>query len=198
MTMKAQLDSILGRWDLLKHPFYQAWSAGTLPVEALRLYAREYGTFIGTLPRGWEALNDANTSREEQEHMALWADFTMALGGSIGAPELPQTRALVRNALNLFASPVSALGALYAFEAQQPATARSKLEGLRAHYEVPGTGEKYFELHAANWEESARILEQIQTLPPSQQEEARHACEQMAESLWKALSGIHESAACSD
>ena len=60
--MKQQLDTILEKWDLLKHPFYQAWSAGTLPVEALQVYAREYGNFIANLPRGWETLNDAATA----------------------------------------------------------------------------------------------------------------------------------------
>ena len=33
MPTKQRLDSIVEKWDLLKHPFYQAWSAGTLPVE---------------------------------------------------------------------------------------------------------------------------------------------------------------------
>ena len=27
--MKQQLDLLLEKWNLLRHPFYQAWSAGT-------------------------------------------------------------------------------------------------------------------------------------------------------------------------
>ena len=198
MTIKQELDLILAKWDLLKHPFYQAWSARTLPVESLRLYAREYGAFVGTIPIGWKTLEDHNTFQEEQEHAALWADFTNAIGGTTGAPELPQTIELSRKAMNLFASPVSALGALYAFEAQQPATALSKLEGLKAHYDMPEVGAKYFELHVANLGESAKILEQIKSLSPTAQAEACMACESMAESLWSALTGIHESAMLGD
>ena len=48
MNTKKRFDTILEKWDLLKHPFYQAWSAGTLPVEALKVYASEYGAFINT------------------------------------------------------------------------------------------------------------------------------------------------------
>ena len=34
-----QLDRQVGRWHLLQHPFYQAWTAGTLERGALQLYA---------------------------------------------------------------------------------------------------------------------------------------------------------------
>jgi pyrroloquinoline quinone (PQQ) biosynthesis protein C len=95
--------------------------------------------------------------------------------------------------MNLFTSPAPALGALYAFEAQQPGTARSKLEGLRAHYDVSEAGTKYFVLHAVNWEESGKILEQMENLSPAEQAEACLACSQMAESLWSALTEIHDS-----
>jgi pyrroloquinoline-quinone synthase len=194
MTIKLELDRILEKWDLLKHPFYQAWSDGTLPLEALRVYAKEYGAFIGTLSRGWEALGEVDTAREEQEHEGLWADFTASIGGRAGAPVLPMTAALVENALDLFASPPSALGALYAFEAQQPGTSRSKLEGLKAHYSVSEAGTKYFALHAVNWEESGKILEHMENLSHAGQAEAFLACGQMAESLWSALTEIHNSA----
>jgi len=196
MNIKTQLDRILETWDLLKHPFYQAWRAGDLPVEALRLYAREYGGFINILPQGWETLFDTSTAQEEREHAALWADFTAAIGGVGGEPSLVETEKLARDAAQLFATPVSALGALYAFEAQQPATAKSKLEGLRSHYQVPKAAARYFELHSANWEESTKILVQIEGLPLALQEKVLLACKQMAESLWAALTGIYET--CSD
>src|SRR5258708_10612168 len=43
--------------DLLRHPFYQAWSAGTLAEGALATYAREYGAFIRALDCGWSTLD---------------------------------------------------------------------------------------------------------------------------------------------
>lgn len=190
--MKQNLDTILEKWNLLKHPFYQAWSAGTLPVDALQVYAREYGNFIATLPRGWETLNDAETAQEEREHAEMWTDFTAALGSFTADASLPQTANLVSASRTLFSARASALGAMYAFEAQQPATAQSKLDGLKTHYKLPQGVEPYFEVHAKNWHESEKILRMIESLPAAEQAEALAACEQMAQSLWDALSGIHD------
>ena len=190
--MKQELETILEKWNLLKHPFYQAWSAGTLPVEALQVYAREYGNFIATLPRAWETLNDPETAAEERDHAELWTDFTAAVGGFTADASLDPTVRLARVSDELFAARASALGALYAFEAQQPATAQSKLDGLRAHYNFPQAAEPYFEVHSANWHESEKILRQLEALPADEQVRALAACEWMAESLWDALTGIHE------
>jgi pyrroloquinoline-quinone synthase len=190
--MKQKLDPILERWNLLKHPFYQAWSAGTLPVDALQVYAREYGNFISTLPRAWETLGDSETAQEEREHAELWTDFTAAVGAFTADASLPQTVNLVRASDGLFAARASALGALYAFEAQQPATAQSKLDGLKTHYTLPREAEPYFEVHSVNWHESEKILRQLDALPAEEQAQALAACERLAESLWDALTGIHE------
>lgn len=190
--MKQLLDNVLEKWNLLKHPFYQAWSMGTLPVDALQVYAREYGNFIATLPRGWETLNDAETAQEEREHAEMWTDFTAALGSFTADASLQQTSNLVATSRTLFAARASALGAMYAFEGQQPATAQSKLDGLKTHYKLPQGVEPYFEVHAKNWHESEKILKMIESLPENEQAEALAACEKMAQSLWDALTGIHD------
>jgi len=195
--MKQKLNAILEKWDLLKHPFYQAWSAGALPVEALQVYAREYGDFIASLPRGWETLDDAATADEEREHADLWTDFTAAVGGFTAEASLEPTVKLVAVSNDLFASRASALGAMYAFEAQQPATAQSKLDGLKSHYKLPQGVEPYFEVHSANWQESKKILRQIESLPVNEQVVTLVACERMARSLWDALTGVHEAACAS-
>ena len=192
MTTQQNLETILEKWDLLKHPFYQAWSAGTLPVDALKVYAAEYGAFINILANGWETLEDSETALEENEHAELWEQFAEALGTQVGNPEIGQTIALVDTAKELFKSKAGALGAMYAFEAQQPATAKSKLEGLKTHYALPTQVEPYFEIHATNWHESKKILAALETLSPEEQINANEACEKMAEALWNALSGIHE------
>jgi pyrroloquinoline-quinone synthase len=192
MSTQDRLDQILSKWNLLNHPFYQAWSAGTLPVDALRTYAREYGAFIGMLPRGWETLGDEETASEEREHAAMWDSFASALGTSVtGRPALAEAAALAGTAARLFSRPSTALGGLYAFEAQQPATAQSKLDGLKKHYKLPREVEPYFEVHSHNQHEARKILAQIEALPPGEQEQAERACAEMAEGLWNALSGIH-------
>jgi pyrroloquinoline-quinone synthase len=192
MTTQQHLDSILEKWDLLKHPFYEAWNAGTLPVDALKVYAAEYGAFINILANGWKTLDDAETAQEEKEHAELWEGFASALGTKVGDPQIHQTKNLVNTAKDLFGAPASTLGAMYAFEAQQPATAKSKLDGLKTHYSLPQDVEPYFEVHAVNWHESKKILSALEALSPEEQALAEEACEKMAEALWNALTGIHE------
>jgi pyrroloquinoline-quinone synthase len=192
MATKHRLDSILEKWDLLKHPFYQAWSAGTLPVEALKVYAAEYGAFINTLEKGWDALGDAETAEEEREHAELWEQFAAALAAKVSAPKIKQTTDLLGTTKELFTSPAKTLGAMYAFEAQQPATAKSKLDGLKTHYTLPVEVEPYFEVHSTNWHESEKILAALEKLSPEERTQAEAACEIMAAALWNALTGIHE------
>ena len=81
---------------------------------------------------------------------------------------------------------------MYAFEAQQPATAKSKLDGLKEHYSLPAEVEPYFEVHSANWHESEKILASIEKLSPEERTQVEQACESMAEALWNTLTGIHD------
>ena len=192
MDFKQVLDSKISNYNLLDHPFYQAWSAGELPVEALKCYAREYGAFISTLPIGWETLNDPETVEEETEHIEMWADFADGLNTMVSEAQIPQVKALLETAENLFSESETALGALYAFEAQQPETAKSKLTGLKTFYQLPEKVEPYFETHSHNEHEAEKILERIGMLPSDSQEIAVQACEQMSSALWDALTGIHD------
>ena len=192
MDYKQALDNKIADYNLLNHPFYQAWSAGELPVDALRVYAREYGAFISTVPKGWETLEDAETAKEETEHIDMWADFADGLHTTVSEAEIPQVQALLDTADELFSEPATALGALYAFEAQQPATAQSKLAGLKAFYQLPETVEPYFETHSHNEHEAEQLLERIGTLPSESRAAVVQACEQMSVALWNALTGIHD------
>ena len=192
MNFKQALDSKIANHNLLNHPFYQAWSTGELPIEALRSYAREYGAFISTVPHGWEAVGDAETAAEEIQHIDLWADFATGLDTAVSEANIPQVKTLVETANALFAEPTTALGALYAFEAQQPATAHSKLEGLKACYQLPQTVEPYFETHAHNDHEAEMLLERMAELPSESHATVIQACEQMSTALWNALTGIYD------
>ena len=192
MDFKQALDSKIADYNLLNHPFYQAWSAGELPVEALRSYAREYGAFISMMPEGWETLNDAEIAAEETEHIDLWADFAAGLDTTVTEAQIPQVKALMETAGELFSEPTTALGALYAFEAQQPATAQSKLTGLKAFYQLPKSVEPYFETHSHNEHEAEKLLTYIGTLPSDSYATVVQACEKMSAALWDALTGIHD------
>jgi pyrroloquinoline-quinone synthase len=192
MTIKSQLDERIAPWALLKHPFYQAWEAGELPIDALRTYAREYGAFIATLPAGWQALNDEATAEEEGQHIALWRQFADGLGTELGEAELAGVSSLVETAGELFSRAEDAVGALYAFEAQQPDTAKSKLAGLREHYKLPERVEPYFKEHSHNEHEAEKLLRRIAALGAVEQAAALAACSQMSEALWNALTDIYE------
>ena len=192
MDFKQALDNKIADHNLLNHPFYQAWSAGELPIETLRAYAREYGAFIATIPNGWETINEGEIAAEETEHIDMWTDFADGLDTTISEAQIPQVKALLQTADELFSEPTTALGALYAFEAQQPATAQSKLAGLKEFYQLPETVEPYFETHSHNEHEAEKLLEHIGALPSESHITVVQACEKMSAALWDALTGIHD------
>jgi pyrroloquinoline-quinone synthase len=145
---------------LLTHPFYQAWTAGTLPREALLDYAAQYYAFESNLPqllRSLAARSESAADREallanarDEEHGAsnhpeLWLRFGEALGLErsqvIGARLNATTQALVdtyREAAERAPVPAG-VAALYAYESQLPAVAEAKIAGLRQHF---GFGER--------------------------------------------------------
>jgi pyrroloquinoline-quinone synthase len=192
-TIALSLRAVIAKYDLLQHPFYQAWSAGTLPEASLATYAREYGAFIAVLDRGWETLGEKGSAQIERHHVGLWNDFARALGTKVtGTPNAKAVQALVDEAKHSFATPAQAAGALYAFEAQQPTTAHSKLEGLDTHYaSLPSGVRPYFEAHANESGEDVMLTDTIATMSASEQQAATLACERMSKALWDALTDIH-------
>jgi pyrroloquinoline-quinone synthase len=194
MALRAHLDEVISRRNLLDHPFYQAWNRGELPVEALATYAREYGAFITRVADGWTAHGDAEIAAEEREHAAIWnSGFAAALGVQIGEPEVAQVQELCRKVDARFSTAAGSLGGLYAFEAQQPHTSGSKLKGLREHYGSLGeNAEEYFVIHETDFAEPALLAERISGLDPAGQAEAQAACAEVSEALWDALTGICE------
>jgi pyrroloquinoline-quinone synthase len=185
------LDEIIDDKCLLKHPFYQAWNMGTLTVENLGLYATQYGEFIDRIASGWEAVGDRETADEEREHARLWTDFASSLGASRpAAARLPEIESLVSLSDEMFGDKARALGALYAFEQQQPGTSESKLAGLRKHYNVAPKGEVYFDIHRTDFEEPRWLAEQIEGLTDEEYAQAEDACRRMSSALWRGLDGV--------
>jgi pyrroloquinoline-quinone synthase len=193
MDIKHELDVVVAKYDLLKHPFYESWSAGTLPVDALKTYAEEYGAFVQTVPAGWAAHGDVRTATEEVTHAVLWEGFANALGTtSLKGPRLDSTKDLVATCTELFSQPVTSLGGLYAFEAQQPKTSTSKLKGLQDHYpQLPKEVHPYFAIHAEDVQEMGWIVERLEGKSDAEKQQAVEACERVAKGLWDALTGIH-------
>lgn len=192
MNLNSSLDKSLTTYNLLESKFYVAWSRGELPVSALATYAREYGAFISLVPRGWAAHGDVDIAAEEVEHVDLWNQFAGELGTKIGSPENAGVKALVGLVEEMFSDPVTSLGALYAFEAQQPKTSTSKLQGLHRHYTVTPAAKQYFEIHAADEHEPALLLQRMEALSPADQERAQAACEATCRALREALDALYD------
>ena len=187
-----ELDEIVRRYDLNEHPFYAEWRAGTLPIERLADYSVEWAPFIGGLDAGWERVGFPDYAAEEREHDALWSRFRTALGAT-GEMRRPQSRTLLAVGENAFASVPEALGALYSFEVQQPATASSKLAGLREHYAgtVDPHAQQYFVEHAVETDEPAMLAGMIDALSDGDFARAKTACAVFSAAAWGALDGVY-------
>ena len=187
-----ELDAIVRQFDLNAHPFYVAWRAGELPIERLREYATEWAPFIAALDRGWDRIGEPSYAAEERAHDILWSGFRASLGSS-GGMTRPQSATLVAVGDNAFAAVPEALGALYSFEVQQPATAQSKLAGLREHYAgtVDEAGQAYFVEHAIETDEPAMLAAKIDALSDDDFARTKTACAVFSAAAWGALDGVY-------
>jgi pyrroloquinoline quinone (PQQ) biosynthesis protein C len=103
---------------------------------------------------------------------------------------------LVSTAERLFASRAEAIGALYAFESQQPRTAQSKLAGLDTHYALPEIAKRYFATHAGDTHEAQKLGAMAETLTPAEFARAADACESLCKAMWRGLDGVYGNAPC--
>ena len=136
---------------LLDHPFYQAWTMGEISRDTLAQYHRAYGEFIEQIPSYWgtvvRALHPQSTVpprvvEEERHHVLLWERW----GNDLGAPREVVHMKKTLSAFEVM-TPSQLLGALQAFEVQQPEVARTKKEGLMKHYGMKEDRLAYFDEH---------------------------------------------------
>src|SRR3990172_8277729 len=91
----AEIDALIEKGSLLKHPFYQLWTRGELTLDALRGYACQYYHHVLAFPKyvsGAHAIcpdqqdrqfmleNLIEEERGEENHPELWLRFGAALG----------------------------------------------------------------------------------------------------------------------
>lgn len=190
----AHLAALVGDFNLLDHPFYQAWGAGELSEEQLASYASQYAVLIDRIPDGWRIIGDDQHAALERHHCNLWRDFAGVLGVTEFAPRHPQLVALANASDRLFATRATALGALFAFEAQQPFTSESKLTGLRRHYPHLATPKaiKYFTVHAKDLDEVHELAAKYDELSHGDRIPIMAACREMLKRMWDALSDLHQ------
>jgi pyrroloquinoline-quinone synthase len=209
----ARLDAAIAEKSLLKHPFYRDWQAGMLSREALQLYAAQYYRHVEAFPKHLRVLAartegplhrliEENLAEEESpsgSHPKLWRDFAAAMG--VGedditcCPALPGTQAVVEKFREICGDrPVAeAVAALYAYEAQVPEIATTKIEGLRKFYgfEDP-EGLAYFTVHEeADKAHRAAWRSWLEEHADGNEDEIVATAQEALDALWGALDGVH-------
>ena len=220
MTVSAAIDGKVAERAMLKHPFYEAWTEGRLPLDTLRAYARQYFHHVEAFPRAVSGVHSAcedrdgrrmlaeNLAEEEgletgkQDHATLWLMFACGLGEDEAAVRgqllNAETRALIDTFRKLSRrSYASGLGALYAYESQFPGVASAKIEGLIDRYGIADEPTlRFFRVHeSADVEHGAVCRALLDRLAEDQREEAIAAGEELAGALWNFLSGVEAGAA---
>ncbi len=218
-TTSSQIDCKVAERAMLSHPFYQAWTAGTLPLDTLRAYSRQYFHHVEAFPRAVSAVHSAcpdrdgrrmlaeNLAEEEgveagkQDHASLWMMFACGLGESQDAVRGQSLNAETQALIDTFRSLsrrsyASGLGALYAYESQFPGVAAAKIEGLIHRYGIDAEETlRFFRVHeTADVEHSAVCRALLDRLPADEQAEAVAAGEAIAGALWNFLSGVEADA----
>ena len=216
-----RIDALIDRRHLLKHPFYQAWVAGELPLDALRDYSKQYYKQVEAFPLYLGGIythcgNDLEARRcvlrnliEEDHgpdnHPELWLRFAEGIDVSreqvLQSEALPQTKAAVGtfHRLCIDQSAASGMAAIYAYEAMTPEVAATKIAGLKEHYGIddPETL-SFFEVHEqADREHRQWDREVLARLVRDERDadQALTAAEEGVAALWTLLDGVHQPAA---
>ncbi|MBI5001783.1 CADD family putative folate metabolism protein [Candidatus Woesearchaeota archaeon] len=209
-----QLQTEIDKKHLLKHPFYQAWENGTLPVTVMQKYAQQYyhlernfPIFLSLMHSGCEifevrqAITDNLYDEEhgEKNHTELWMRFGEAIGAKRGeikaSNPLPETQHAVDTFKKMSASSfLEGSGCLAAYESQIPAVAEKKLHGLEKNYGIHDTrGTEFFQLHGVLDVKHANVWWDIiseHANTPERQLAVMEAVKNGRDSLWGFLDGV--------
>ena len=213
-----EVDAIIGQKSLLKHPFYQAWNEGKLGREDLAYYATQYYQQEQRFPRYLSAVhsncpelktrqmlweNMGHEEAGENNHPELWLRFAESVGASRDSVENAvineKTVACVSEFEKLARDnkwPVG-LAALYAYEAQQPAVAKTKIEGLKKFYGLTSKGAiGFFEMHqemdAWHSADEKAVLSAVAQKDTGLREEIKAAVSRACDALNGLLDGVCE------
>jgi pyrroloquinoline-quinone synthase len=197
----AALEGRIDRYNLLNHPYYQAWSKGELTRDDLREYASEYWHHVSAFPAYLSALHsqlpDGKLRRTVLENLAdeeglqdgaphsdLWMDFARGMGAEDSAVRRREIGANTRALIEQYR----------AYESRVPAIAKTKAEGLEKHYAADSTTRRYFTVHTVADIHHARVWRDLLAAElaaqPGQSEPALQAAEDAAQALWRTLDGI--------
>jgi pyrroloquinoline-quinone synthase len=213
MGWTREIDALVERKHLLKHPFYTAWTNGTLSMEALRGYAGQYYRHVLSFPTYLSAVhsetpdletrqylleNLIDEERGSENHPELWLRFAEGIGcrreDVRAAAPLPETAACDETFRRVATSGVAAgLASLYAYESMVPAVAESKIEGLKRHYGIDDDATlRFFNVHLEVDEWHADVARDLleRTAPADRRAAAVQAASEGLNALWGLLDGV--------
>lgn len=165
----SSLNHEIAKLPLLKHSFYVRWQDGKVSRSELQGYAKEYYPFEKEFPCFVSAIHSRSDNTELRNsllqnliheengpanHRELWLQFAEGLGVSREEAEThfrsDETEFLLRafRKASTSGNPIDGLAALYAYEAQQPEVAATKIDGLIRYYDVTSDSAlKFFRAH---------------------------------------------------
>jgi pyrroloquinoline-quinone synthase len=215
-----EMDVLLAKYDLLRHPYYEAWRNGVLSLRDLREYACEYYYHVASFPvylrefaarlsdgalrqsvlqNLWDELGI--NSGDDLAHSLIWLKFAVGTGALpndvYSRKPIQEMAALVETYLKMARTGTSAeaLAAFYVYESQVPRISSEKAHSLSKIYGLDEVTCRYFALHtSADVAHSAIWREQLSNILTAEPKGARHAltaAERAAKALWRVLDGIN-------
>lgn len=166
--LEQRIRAVLSEKAMLKHPFYREWTAGTLDLDRLREYARQYYHFEAAFPRLLSTIHSRTESPRirqqlldnlwdeehgDRNHPALWLEFAEGLGLApeevVNSVPNAETQALVDHYYDCArnAPLAEALVTMFAYEGQVPEIAWEKIKGLTEHYGFTPSQFEFWSVH---------------------------------------------------
>jgi pyrroloquinoline-quinone synthase len=212
MTLKmiAEIEQLVKENSLLNHPFYKAWSNGSLTQDQLICYAKEYYFLVQNIPqimeKTLENIPENNCTslekallenfKEEQEHIHLWERFARSL--SITEEELhsytPSKK--VQEAVDLLLKTASlsfehAISLMYAVELELPQISATKESGLKEFYNLDSEDALiYFQEHAKEEKHLKVWRDFLRQIPEERAHDLFNAARHSIFSQHKVLDGV--------
>ena len=208
------IDQIVAEKNLLKHPFYLAWTRGELTKEALADYAGQYYHHVAAFPTYLSAVHShcddqetrrqilQNLSDEEAgspNHPELWLQFSRSLGLEETKVRAGEKRSETTELIDTFratcrdGSVAEGLAALYAYESQIPPICESKIDGLEKHYGMTDPKSyEYFSVHIEADREHAAAERKLlaEHVDGTNFESVKASVHGVLDALWSLLTGV--------
>ena len=213
----SEVEKILESKSLLKHPFYQAWTRGSLTRDDLAYYARQYFQQESRFPRYVSAVHSncpelktrqmllENMADEEsgpENHPELWLRFAAAVGAGRESVMNADANFATKRCVETFERLCrgrwqTGLAALYAYETQQPAVAKTKIDGLKSKYGLDSKDALgFFQVHEAvdvwHAQSEKKVLTDEMRRNPSLGEAVKASVSDACDALNTLLDGVCE------